>query len=506
LFLCCIADEADPEFECPVCLQTASFPVRLPCSHIFCFLCVKGVANRSKRCALCRQDIPVDFFRDPKLICAEEVQEKSLHIFDEGYQWFYEGRRGWWQYDDRTSRELEVRYKKGEKTFELLIAGFLYIIDLENMRQIRRNDQTRRRRIRRDLRSIPDIKGIAGLKYLEQRVERMGGDGGDHDGRSAPPLAPQSGAGHPLARVHDDSYLTPTAPNNTPQTPMTPADSQPTSLSGSQENLAADLQTLNINSDRHFSGHYGHPDEDYVSDDDEDDFHGHNLVPIEFLRNELRRSFQNQQDGASNDDPVFFYNGRCIGPRSQFLRLLGCPPSHQGNGGPQDGPRNDDNDEGTSVDDGLPLQTSPRAHHQDNASPRSQTQADASLSQTQTDSSPMVHLQEDLSPRALPQTDLSHQTQQHDNASPRPQPQDNATHGIQSLADTSPRAQMHVNASSRSPAQDDMNPSQTRVHTTHMIQEPSDTSPYMQSGYTSSPVTLPHSDTDPRVDDTSTTV
>lgn len=62
---------------------------------------------------------------------------------------------GWWQYDERTSKELEFSYKNGEKTCELLIAGFLYIVDLENMLQLRRNDPSRRRRIKRDHANIP---------------------------------------------------------------------------------------------------------------------------------------------------------------------------------------------------------------------------------------------------------------------------------------------------------------------------------------------------------------
>lgn len=28
--------------DCPVCLQTVTYPVRLPCQHVFCFLCIKG--------------------------------------------------------------------------------------------------------------------------------------------------------------------------------------------------------------------------------------------------------------------------------------------------------------------------------------------------------------------------------------------------------------------------------------------------------------------------------
>lgn len=62
---------------------------------------------------------------------------------------------GWWLYDERTSKELETCYKSGERTCELLIAGFLYVADLEAMLQMRRNDPSRRRRIKRDLASIP---------------------------------------------------------------------------------------------------------------------------------------------------------------------------------------------------------------------------------------------------------------------------------------------------------------------------------------------------------------
>lgn len=57
---------------------------------------------------------------------------------------------------------MESSYKKGEKACELLIAGFLYIVDLENMLQIRRNDPARRRRVKRDFATIPK-KGVAGL-------------------------------------------------------------------------------------------------------------------------------------------------------------------------------------------------------------------------------------------------------------------------------------------------------------------------------------------------------
>lgn len=79
------------------------------------------------------------------------------------YAWCYEGRNGWWQYDERTSRELEDAFSKGKKNTEMLIAGFLYVADLENMVQYRRNEHGRRRKIKRDIIDIPK-KGVAGLR------------------------------------------------------------------------------------------------------------------------------------------------------------------------------------------------------------------------------------------------------------------------------------------------------------------------------------------------------
>ena len=79
---------------------------------------------------------------------------------------------GWWQYDERTSGELETAYKRSQRLCELLIAGHLYIIDFDQMLQYRKTDLARRRRIKRDLASIPK-KGVAGLR-TEQSEESSG--------------------------------------------------------------------------------------------------------------------------------------------------------------------------------------------------------------------------------------------------------------------------------------------------------------------------------------------
>lgn len=60
---------------------------------------------------------------------------------------------------------MESAFSRGDRVFEILVAGFLYTIDFDKMVQQRRNDPSRRRRIKRDLASIPK-KGVAGLKTV----------------------------------------------------------------------------------------------------------------------------------------------------------------------------------------------------------------------------------------------------------------------------------------------------------------------------------------------------
>jgi len=170
------SSEPDLSIECAVCLQPCVYPVQLPCKHIFCFLCVKGVTTQSKRCAMCRREIPPDYLLNPELLSKVDIELEGGRGFHDGgecWQWFYEGRNGWWVYDERTSQEVEMHYKSGDKRCELLIAGFLYIIDFEHMLQYRRNDPSRRRRVKRDVASGPK-KGVAGLRIEQEAGEDTG--------------------------------------------------------------------------------------------------------------------------------------------------------------------------------------------------------------------------------------------------------------------------------------------------------------------------------------------
>ena len=174
------SDTTDDDMpDCAVCLQACLHPVRLPCGHVFCFLCVKGTASRGQRCALCRRDIPPGYIFNPQLLCETEL---SAAASEDGYEWFYEGVNGWWQYDPRTSAELEQCYKDEAPSIEVLIAGFLYVIDFKSMVQMRRSNPSRRRRIKRDVATIADKKGIAGIKVapvVGEQLDRETGDGTD---------------------------------------------------------------------------------------------------------------------------------------------------------------------------------------------------------------------------------------------------------------------------------------------------------------------------------------
>ncbi|XP_072947510.1 E3 ubiquitin-protein ligase rnf146-like [Epargyreus clarus] len=158
--------------DCAVCLQKYHYPTQLPCGHVFCFLCVKGIAIQSKKCAMCRKQIPLDYLDHPVLLENPVSQQISASCNNEEYQWYYEGRNGWWKYDERSNIELESAFNTGETECMLLLAGALYCVDFQNMLQFRRSDPTRRRRVKRDVPSLPS-KGVAGIKKIEHIQEQQ---------------------------------------------------------------------------------------------------------------------------------------------------------------------------------------------------------------------------------------------------------------------------------------------------------------------------------------------
>lgn len=136
---------------------------------------------------MCRRDIPPSYLEHPQLVNGlREVEKAAKPRTEDGsgtpeFQWYYEGRNGWWQYDERTSQELEQEFQKKERFCKILVAGFLYIVDFEHKCQIRQNDPSRIRRVKRDLTSIPK-KGVAGLRLETNDLTLGAGPSSNSDG------------------------------------------------------------------------------------------------------------------------------------------------------------------------------------------------------------------------------------------------------------------------------------------------------------------------------------
>jgi E3 ubiquitin-protein ligase RNF146 len=173
------------QIDCAICLENCVHPVKLKCEHIFCFLCVKGVTTKGNNCPMCRKEISSSFIDNPNLVSQADIiseASKEINACPGSFSWFYEGRNGWWEYEERAVTELEIFYnpvadEKSEKdsnTYsrclkpELWIAGQLYVVDFERMVQFQKDQPHRKRRIKREEKHrVSDCKGVAGLRITK---------------------------------------------------------------------------------------------------------------------------------------------------------------------------------------------------------------------------------------------------------------------------------------------------------------------------------------------------
>ena len=145
---------------CCICRDQSVNPVKLPCQHIFCYLCLKGITARNNRCALCRELIPSGFIDQPDVINKDEIM-KTLR---KSRTWFYEARNGgWWMYEHRVAEDLEKAFCANQDKIHVEISGFLYTVDLVNMVQYRDDRPDRKRQIKREGVTEDCIKGVAGI-------------------------------------------------------------------------------------------------------------------------------------------------------------------------------------------------------------------------------------------------------------------------------------------------------------------------------------------------------
>lgn len=128
---------------------------------------------------MCRTEFPIEFFECPELLQPIGASASTSASDPNDYQWFYKGRNGWWQYDQRTCQEIENAYKNGEKQCSILVAGYVYIVDFDQMLQQRQTDPSRKRQVKRDLATIPK-KGVAGLRLPDSSSSFDDNESSDH--------------------------------------------------------------------------------------------------------------------------------------------------------------------------------------------------------------------------------------------------------------------------------------------------------------------------------------
>ncbi|GAU99159.1 hypothetical protein RvY_10198-1 [Ramazzottius varieornatus] len=194
--------DSQSSVDCCVCAETALHPVKLPCSHIFCFLCIKGCFVLDGNCPLCRAKIDPKAIESPTLVGPDGKSLKQqkrrfdhpspsskktkpskkapptiptvtvIHLHDDDDEssalqgplgWFYEGRGGgWWQYDERTSAAIDDAVSKGQSSLEVMLAGHIYILDFVALVQMQKDNPAIRRRMMHGV-ADASTKGIAGL-------------------------------------------------------------------------------------------------------------------------------------------------------------------------------------------------------------------------------------------------------------------------------------------------------------------------------------------------------
>lgn len=114
---------------------------------------------KNLKCAICRADFPDELLDEPDLLMPMDANASTNQ---EKYQWFYQGRNGWWQFDERTSQDIEKSFGNGDEQCTIFVAGYVYVLDFDQMLQQRRNDPSRKRKVKRDLATMPKL-GIAGI-------------------------------------------------------------------------------------------------------------------------------------------------------------------------------------------------------------------------------------------------------------------------------------------------------------------------------------------------------
>ncbi|ETN76724.1 WWE domain protein [Necator americanus] len=174
-------DDNDDE-ECPVCYQKMILPTTVPaCGHRFCFLCIKAVViiAQSADTALFVRTGPkrVNAAGDDGAPSSKKTKEKKIdgespvegpsivqtdsgeedkgepdsepqQVVQQRFYWLYKGRDGWWRFDPRLEKDIEAGRAVTPESTEIIICGYTYVLDFDQMVQYRKEFPRKTREIK----------------------------------------------------------------------------------------------------------------------------------------------------------------------------------------------------------------------------------------------------------------------------------------------------------------------------------------------------------------------
>ncbi len=158
--------------ECTICGREMNLPFSLPCTHKFCYTCIKAhVEGTSATCPICRAVVSHSLLRDGEVDIVD-----TTNVW-----WNYASRdnASWWKYEPTTSTFIEEAYQLYLKDNRFVVARIYvstkkYIIDFNELLQIPEGDiSATSRKIKRIEATEPEVtklvKGVAGWHLKGQK-------------------------------------------------------------------------------------------------------------------------------------------------------------------------------------------------------------------------------------------------------------------------------------------------------------------------------------------------
>ncbi len=161
---------------CVICENPPTLSIDLPCEHVACFLCLKGVVfDKKTKCPTCNKKYNDEVLL--QMVDVDDMDKINIQPVEQidRVNWLYSllDKDSWWMFDPKTNIIVEDLYQEYlmDIDYNLVdhpveISNKKYYYDFYKNLQI--SDDNKKRRIDRKINLEYDsVKGIAGIKYKD---------------------------------------------------------------------------------------------------------------------------------------------------------------------------------------------------------------------------------------------------------------------------------------------------------------------------------------------------